>query len=364
MTAIVALLEIGWTERQQIVRRPSVDLSPSMKLRPAPLALRTVETCDPAVRNSIGHPQKLQAHSEQTDSNTIEASTTNTSASSNSPSATDSWPPTPAFPDRLPSASLMDRVAFSPTDSMPGRCFPNYVSGGTARGRQMLAERTCLIERSDDCRVRALADCSEPSPIAMTHAAAKVYPEELFGYPHNLYMIYKPVYPHFDLYAGPLAIEVKTVSSRSVEKQTLSYPYNLYSLYPAVYPHLDLYPSQPKMRILSRQILPAGPCKQEWPAYPYSLNAIYPPCYPHFDLYPSRETCQLAPSPPQPFPMVAAVTPLPRRKMSASRLSPIYVERAALQAQMVDSPSEKIDLSRSKDVSEFRRKRSSSRSPH
>lgn len=48
---------------------------------------------------------------------------------------------------------------------------------------------------------------------------------------------------------------------------------------------------------------------------------------------------------------------MPRRKLSASRLAAIHVERVALQAHMVDSPSEKFDLSGAEDVSEFKKRR-------
>lgn len=277
----------------------------------------------------------------------------------------DSWPSTPPSPDRLPSASLVDRLAFSPTEMLPGRCFPDYVPGGSEAARKLVfSEPVHLITQNTDVRMRSLAQCSEPSPVPCTRQTMVEEPKEPSRYPYNLYSLYPSVYPYFDLYPteGPIVNPQKEapVCQAQLSSVQLPYPYNLCALYPALYPHFDLYPYQ---RPLSArcggtpgQSLKWREAQLECLAYPYSLNAIYPARYPFFDIYPSKETCQLANT-------VATVnrnfvTPLPpRRKLSTSHLSPIFVDKSKLQGHMMDSPSERFDASGSKDVAEFKKKR-------
>lgn len=140
----------------------------------------------------------------------------------------------------------MDRLAFSPTEELPCKCFPNYVPGGTDRGRMLLFEdQTCLVEQSADVKMRRLADCSEPSPVAPMHAALPAIHEKSLAYPYNLYAIYKPVYPHFNPYPGSPTFAEQTSPICKIEPNLRAsgsvYPYNLYSLYPAIYPYFDLH---------------------------------------------------------------------------------------------------------------------------
>ena len=218
-----------------------------------------------------------------------------------------------------------------------------------------------LIEQSIDVKMRSLAECSEPSPIKGTYFAPRYTAEEGLRYPYNLYSIYQPVYPHFDLYPAQLSLTAckrqQLTASRPPPVGTNRYPYNLYGLYPPVYPHFDLYPGGPSTQQKPITLLPAHQPSQTNSAYPYSLSAIHPTQYPFFDIYPSGETCRFAAGHRQTDLQRAGIIPLPRRKLSASRLSPIFTARSALQATVLDSPSEKIDSSSSRSVAEFRKKR-------
>ena len=223
------------------------------------------------------------------------------------------------------------------------------------------------LESLSSVRMRSLAECSEPSPYVSTGQEIVEVLEEPSRYPYNLRSLYPPVYPYFDLYPteGPIVNPKKQapVHKTQLGSAQLSYPYNLCALYPAVYPHFDLYPYERPLSALCsktpRQIPQQREAQLEILAYPYSLNAIYPACYPFFDSYPSKETCQLAK-------IVTTVqrddvTPLPpRKKLSASRLSPIFVDKSKLQDRVMDSPSERFDLSGSKNVADFKKKRGES----
>ena len=124
-----------------------------------------------------------------------------------------------------------------------------------------------LVERDWSCRMRPLAECSEPSPLSSvqdfsttkTTACAKVPADPMMQsvdisasrYPYSLYNLYPAVYPHFCLYPHGLAIVgharrcVGTASKRAYPGTDYSpsrYPYSLYALYSAVYPHFSLYP--------------------------------------------------------------------------------------------------------------------------
>ncbi|KAJ3544698.1 hypothetical protein NMY22_g2681 [Coprinellus aureogranulatus] len=94
------------------------------------------------------------------------------------------------------------------------------------------------------------------------------------GYPS--FMLYSPVYPHFDLYPAPAGELLLSKGARNREElpvslaRTKGYPF--FSLYPPVYPHFDLYPAVLASRREVISALLPGPAV----AAPHSVMAAAP----------------------------------------------------------------------------------------
>jgi hypothetical protein len=201
---------------------------------------------------------------------------------------TASWPPTPASPDRLPSASLMDRLIDSASPRRP--CFKDAESqfSEISFSRNMGP----LIEVSRETVVRPLAQCSEPSPVISTFAsileAPFVQTRLRSAYPYNLSNIYDPVWPYITVYPaiqqhqappslqqapGQMNFSRKDAKDDCsippiIRKLQPGYHYNLAHIYESVWPYLSIYPSvtrtqSPPLRSCSRS-LPAAAGSQAY----------------------------------------------------------------------------------------------------
>ena len=382
--AVAATLIADITHRQapQLPRVLTVT-SPTRKIRPSNLSFLQRQHVPPLVAMEINEASDYIAQS-PLDAGSIEkvdAEPTRheldyrdgnaTSQLDDSEDQHSPWPPMPPSPDRLPSASLMDRLAFSPSTSSSNfaRSFPSPSVDTQFKHVRFSREAGPLIETARNVKMRTLAECSEPSPLDevffrplhATSAACNVQHKDRLPYPFSLADIYPPVYPHFRLYPARETIVSRPkleMHSRCQTDEGTSYPFSLSAIYPPVYPHFDLYPSSARM-IARRQVRlegqsGTGPIVDRI-GYPFSLACIYPAVYPHINIYPG--------SPPQAvqtyIKMAPTVTALPRRKLSAARLSPLALARQGVIAdgQMPYSPSENFDKDASTDVAAFRRKK-------
>lgn len=137
-----------------------------------------------------------------------------------------SWPPTPCSPDRLPSASLMDRMQWSPIELAAFRQAAATKSGLIRNTQRVLGDRFIrpqLVEREWNANMRSLAECSAVSPVPLDFAANPASFEEARNISER-----------------PLRSEAEEKSAISSQR----YPTCLMRLYPAVYPHFDLYPTK------------------------------------------------------------------------------------------------------------------------
>ncbi|KIM46148.1 hypothetical protein M413DRAFT_441214 [Hebeloma cylindrosporum] len=213
-----------------------------------------------------------------------------------------SYPPSPRCASPNPSLDLGERsmsLEFGPPKVYPRSDATSGSLDGVQTGSDIWGGKpwSHIWPYNDGHASRASPIRHRPS-IVETHKLTedKAVVQSAFGYPYLT--IYKPLYPHLDIYPSP-PCTLRSAFEANSEDWTV-YPHNLDHLYPCIglsqenivrdmedYPLFNLYPSITQIASSHSAAYMSPDSFSEIPHLPgYPTFNIYPAVYPYFNLYP------------------------------------------------------------------------------